>query len=52
MVDVAAIVARHLAAGGLNPDGIHWGWECHAEVGQAVATAVRDQLAGRATIGT
>ncbi len=52
MVDVASIVARHLAAGGLNPDGMHWGWECHAEVGQAVATAVRGQLIGRATIGT
>ena len=25
MVDVTAIVARHLAAGALNPDGMHWG---------------------------
>jgi diglucosylglycerate octanoyltransferase len=52
MVDVSSIVARHLAAGGLNPDGIHWGWPCHAEVGRAVATAVRGQLPGRATIQT
>ena len=52
MVDVSSIVARHLAAGGLNPDGIHWGWPCHAEVGRAVATAVRSQLPGRATIQT
>lgn len=50
MVDVASIVARQLAAGALNPDGMHWGWECHAEVGRAVATAVRDQLSERATI--
>ncbi len=50
MVDVTSIVARHLAAGSLNPDGMHWGWECHAEVGRAVATAVRDQVDGRATI--
>jgi hypothetical protein len=50
MVDVSAVVARHLAVGALNPDGMHWGWDCHAEVGRAVATAVRSQLAGRATI--
>ena len=36
--------------GRCNPDGMHWGWECHAEVGRAVATAVRDQVDGRATI--
>ena len=52
MVDVATIVARHLAAGRFNPDGMHWGWECHAEVGQAVATAVRGQLSERAIIGS
>jgi len=50
MVDVSSVVARHLAAGGLNPDGMHWGWDCHADVGQAVASAVRSQLGRRATI--
>lgn len=50
MVDVCAVVARHQARGGGNPDGIHWGWECHAEVGRAVAAAVRMLLAGHATI--
>jgi hypothetical protein len=50
MVDVSAIAARHLAAGRCNPDGMHWSWDCHAEVGRAVATAVRSELPGRATI--
>ena len=50
MVDVSTVVARHLAAGDFNADGMHWGWACHAEVGRAVATAVSTQLSGRATI--
>jgi hypothetical protein len=51
MVDLASIVARHLAAGGGNPDGIHWSWQCHAEVGHAVAEAVRKALATGGTLG-
>jgi hypothetical protein len=50
MVDVSAVVARHLPLGRCSPDGMHWGWECHAEVGRAVAAAVRSGLPGRATI--
>jgi diglucosylglycerate octanoyltransferase len=50
MVDLASIVGRHLGDGRGNPDGVHWGWECHAEVGQAVARAIRTRLSGRATI--
>lgn len=50
MVDVRAPVARQLAAGRGNPDGIHWDWDCHAEVGRVVAAAVLNQLSGRATI--
>ena len=52
MVDVSAIAARHLSLGRGNQDGMHWGWDCHAEVGRAVAAAVRAQLPGRATIET
>lgn len=51
MVDVSAVVARRLSAGGGNPDGIHWDWAGHAEVGHAVAVAVRSQLDRRAIIG-
>jgi len=42
MVDLPAIVGPYLAAGRMNPDGMHWVWECHAEVGAALARAVRD----------
>jgi hypothetical protein len=50
MVDLASIVGRHLRDGRGNPDGMHWSWECHAEVGQAVARAIRTRLSGRAKI--
>jgi len=52
MVDVSAVVDRHLPLGRCSPDGIHWGWDCHAEVGRAVAAAVRSRLPGRARIDT
>jgi diglucosylglycerate octanoyltransferase len=52
MVDVSAIAARYLAGGRCNPDGMHWGWDCHAEVGRAVAAAVEAELPGRATINS
>jgi len=42
MVDLPGIVAPYLAAGRVNPDGLHWAWECHAEVGEALAEAVDD----------
>jgi hypothetical protein len=41
MVDLPAIVTPYLAAGRINPDGMHWVWDCHAEVGRALALAVR-----------
>jgi len=50
MVDVPAVVRPHLAAGRGNPDGMHWGWDCHAEVGHEVAAAVRNAMSRRATI--
>jgi len=40
-VDLDPLVAPHLAAGRNNPDGLHWGWECHADVGRAAAQAFR-----------
>jgi hypothetical protein len=52
MVDVSAVVERHLPLGRCSSDGMHWGWDCHAEVGRLVAAAVRAQLPGRATIDT
>lgn len=40
MVDLPAVVAPYLAAGRLNPDGMHWPWDCHAAVGKALADTV------------
>jgi hypothetical protein len=40
MVDLPSLVAPYLAGGWLNPDGLHWPWECHAAVGKAFAEIV------------
>lgn len=40
LVDLDALAAAHLAEGRHNPDGMHWGWELHAEVGRSVAATV------------
>src|SRR6266550_2788720 len=31
MVDLPVLVSPYLAAGRVNPDGLHWVWDCHAE---------------------
>lgn len=41
MVDVSEPVLRGLREGTANPDGLHWGWQTHADVGGMVAEAVR-----------
>lgn len=46
MVDLATVVAPYVGNGRGNPDGIHWGWDCHAVVGNAVAEAVRTAPSG------
>jgi len=40
MLDLPAIVGPYLRAGRFNPDGMHWPWDCHRDVGQALARAV------------
>jgi lysophospholipase L1-like esterase len=45
MLDLPALVGPYLAAGQLNPDGMHWPWDCHRAVGKALAAAV-DNLSG------
>ncbi len=37
MADVAAVVAPHVTAGRTNPDGMHFGWESHRDVGRELA---------------
>lgn len=44
MVDLAAAVGEHIAAGRGNPDGMHWGWEGHRAVAKAVVAAVRGSV--------
>lgn len=37
VLDVAALVGEHVLAGRGNLDGMHWGWEAHRAVGDALA---------------
>jgi diglucosylglycerate octanoyltransferase len=40
-VDLDPIVAPSLAAGLGNPDGMHWAWDVHAAIGEALAEGLR-----------
>jgi hypothetical protein len=42
-VDLDPIVAPSLAAGTGNPDGMHWAWQVHADIGSALAEQLRDR---------
>lgn len=44
VADLAALVGEHIRSGAGNPDGMHWGWQAHAAVGDAVAAALRPAL--------
>ena len=44
LVELDPIVQPSLDAGTGNPDGMHWGWQVHAEIGAAVAEALRSTL--------
>ncbi len=41
LVELDPIVSPVLAAGGGNPDGLHWDWPTHTAVAEAVVRAVR-----------
>jgi diglucosylglycerate octanoyltransferase len=43
LVDLDPIVAPSLRAGTGNPDGMHWAWEVHEAIGEALAAALRAQ---------
>lgn len=43
-VDPEPLVGEHIRAGRGNPDGIHWGWDAHRAVGDAVAAALAPRL--------
>ena len=39
-IDLDPIVGPHLVAGRNNPDGLHWGWQAHREIGDALGEAL------------
>lgn len=41
MADLAAVVQPHLDAGRANPDGLHFGWESHLDVGLELARVLQ-----------
>jgi hypothetical protein len=45
LLDFNPLVNPHLAAGRANPDGMHFGWESHADIGAALAEILRAQWA-------
>jgi hypothetical protein len=44
LLDLKALVAEHVLSGRGNPDGMHWGWSAHADVGRACAGLLRPRL--------
>lgn len=44
LVDLPAIVGEHVFSGRGNPDGMHWGWEGHRLVGEAMAATLSPLL--------
>ena len=44
-VDLDPIVGPRLAAGENNPDGMHWGWQTHADIGAALAGVLEGHVA-------
>jgi hypothetical protein len=49
MADLDALVGPHLHAGRANPDGMHFGWESHQAVGEALAALVAAEWAAAGT---
>jgi len=40
IVDIEKYVLKGLVSGNANPDGMHWAWETHELVGEALANAL------------
>ncbi|MFD2421474.1 diglucosylglycerate octanoyltransferase [Amycolatopsis pigmentata] len=40
LLDLSAVVGDHVLGGQGNPDGMHWGWEGHTNVGKAMAALI------------
>jgi hypothetical protein len=46
LLDLPAVIGSHILSGRGNPDGMHWGWEGHDDVGRVMAELIRPLLAG------
>jgi diglucosylglycerate octanoyltransferase len=44
LLDLAALTGDHVLAGHGNPDGMHWGWDAHRMVGDALARTISGLL--------
>jgi lysophospholipase L1-like esterase len=44
LLDLAALTSEHVLGGHGNPDGMHWGWDAHQIVGNALADTIRSLL--------
>jgi hypothetical protein len=40
LVDLPSVIGEHVRSGAGNPDGMHWGWEGHELVGEAMAALI------------
>jgi hypothetical protein len=49
LLDLEAVVGEHVLSGRGNPDGMHWGWEGHASVGEEMARLMAPVLRPAAT---
>ncbi|MPY96682.1 MAG: SGNH/GDSL hydrolase family protein [Actinophytocola sp.] len=47
ILDQAEVTGEHVMSGGGNPDGMHWGWEGHAQMAAAMAGVLRPLLTVR-----
>jgi hypothetical protein len=49
MVDLADAVRPNIESENANPDGIHWGWDAHIAVADAMLEVLRPVAAGTST---
>jgi lysophospholipase L1-like esterase len=44
LLDLAELTGDHVLGGHGNPDGMHWGWDAHQVVGDALADIIHSLL--------
>ncbi|RZS31407.1 lysophospholipase L1-like esterase [Herbihabitans rhizosphaerae] len=48
LLDLGGLVSDHVLGGHGNPDGMHWGWDGHRLVGEALAEIIAPMIGPRA----